>query len=229
MNKEEVRQRLMDYLYDELPADERREVEQIIAEDPSLKKELKEMKQTRDLLQLAPDKKPQVPIIMPESVKQASTSFEKRKKSGFAGLPSAAVTALSIAASFLMILLGASVADLRISSSPEGFTVGFGEVADLPEARENLNVTDEDLMRLAEQIRTENSLLISAMMNDLQDQQREQLQEAIRVLNTYYVQQREEDLTIIADGMNQLQVETAYKFLQTDETIENIIYALNNQ
>jgi len=66
-------------------------------------------------------------------------------------------------------------------------------------------------------------------MDDLQDQQRQQLQEAIQVLNTYYVQQREEDLNIIADGMNQLQVETAYKFLQTDETIENIIYALNNQ
>jgi hypothetical protein len=144
-------------------------------------------------------------------------------------MPPAAVTALSIAASILIILFGSSLAGLQVTSSSEGFSVGFGEIAAVPEEDERIRVTDEDLMQLAEQIRTENSLLISAMMDDLQDQQREQLQEAIQVLNTYYVQQRQEDLNIIADGMNQLQVETAYKFLQTDETIENIIYALNNQ
>jgi hypothetical protein len=229
MNREEARQLLMDYLYDELPADKRIEMERIIAEDSSLQDELEEMEQTRSLLQLAPEKKPQAPLIILQPGTRTESSSEKKQKAGFAGLPPAAVTALSIAASILIILFGSSLAGLQVSSGPEGFSAGFGEMAEMPDNRENVSVTDEDLMRLAEQIRTENSLLISAMMDDLQDQQREQLQEAIQVLNTYYVQQREEDLNIIADGMNQLQVETAYKFLQTDETIENIIYALNNQ
>lgn len=229
MNREEARQLLMEYLYDEISADKRTEVEGMIEKDPSLKKELEEMEQTRNLLQLVPEKKSKAPLIMLQPGMRTESSSEKKQKTGFAGLPPAAVTALSIAASILIILFGSSLAGLQVSSTPEGFSVGFGEVDEVTDNRENVSVTDEDLMRLAEQIRTENSLLISAMMDDLQDQQREQLQEAIQVLNTYYVQQREEDLNIIADGMNQLQVETAYKFLQTDETIENIIYALNNQ
>ena len=229
MNREEARQKLMEYLYDELSADEKLEMERIIAEEPSLREELKELDQTRNLLQLAPDEKPQpLPVIMHPGMQEPSNNDDKHGKR-FAGLPPAAVTAISIAASILIILFGSSLADLQVTSSTEGFSVGFGEVATIPEEEDGIGVTDEDLMRLAEQIRTENSLLISAMMDDLQDQQRQQLQEAIQVLNTYYVQQRQEDLNIIADGMNQLQVETAYKFLQTDETIENIIYALNNQ
>jgi|SRR6056297_3666549 len=229
MNREEARQKLMEYLYDELPVDKRAEMEQMIAEDPTLKEELEEMKQMRKLMKFAPQEKPQSPLVFLQPDAQGTSRNDRKNKKSFAGLPPAAVTALSIAASVLIILFGSSLAGLQVTSSPEGFSVGFGEMAEVTETGENMSVTDEDLMRLAEQIRTENSLLISAMMDDLQDQQRQQLQEAIQVLNTYYVQQREEDLNIIADGMNQLQVETAYKFLQTDETIENIIYALNNQ
>lgn len=230
MNREEARQKLMDYLYDELPADEKSEMERMIEDDPSLKEDLKEMEQTRKLMQFAPEEKPQSPLVFMQPDVQAPRQKNQKHGERFAGFPSAAVTALSIAASILIILFGSSLAGLHVTSSAEGFSVGFGETAEIPEDREeNLSVTDEDLIRLAEQIRTENSLLISAMMDDLQSQQRQQLQEAIQVLNAYYVQQRQEDLNVIADGMNQLQVETAYKFLQTDETIENIIYALNNQ
>lgn len=230
MNREEARQKLMDYLYDELPADEKSEMKRMIEDDPSLKKDLKEMEQTRKLMQFAPEEKPQSPLVFIQPDVQGPTQNDQKHKKRFTGLPRAAVIALSIAASILIILFGSSLAGLHVTSSAEGFSVGFGEAAEIPEDRdENLSVTDEDLIRLAEQIRTENSLLISAMMDDLQSQQRQQLQEAIQVLNAYYVQQRQEDLNVIADGMNQLQVETAYKFLQTDETIENIIYALNNQ
>lgn len=220
----------MDYLYDELPADQKSEMERMIEDDPLLKEDLKEMEQTRKLMQFTPEEKPQSPLVFMQPDVQAPRQKNQKHSERFAGFPSAAVTALSIAASILIILFGSSIAGLHVTSSAEGFSVGFGETAEIPEDREeNLSVTDEDLIRLAEQIRTENSLLISAMMDDLQSQQRQQLQEAIQVLNAYYVQQRQEDLNVIADGMNQLQVETAYKFLQTDETIENIIYALNNQ
>jgi len=230
MNKEEARQKLMEYLYDELPVDEKSEMERIIATDPSLKEDLKEMKQMQKLMQFAPKEKPQPPLVFIQpDVESSSLNDRGKDKKRFAGLPPAAVTALSIAASILIILFGSALAGLQVTSSADGFSVEFGEVATVPQEDEHIGVTDEDLIRLAEQIRTENSLLISTMMDDLQDQQRQQLQEAIQVLNAYYVQQREEDLTIIANGMNQLQVETAYKFLQTDETIENIIYALNNQ
>jgi hypothetical protein len=217
----------MDYLYDELSADEKSEMESILAEDTVLKGELNELEKTRKLLQMVPDEKQQKPLVILPSENQYS-----RKESASThvmGLPAAAVTALSIAASILIILFGSSLAGLQVSSNTDGFRIDFGNSAALSESSNDGNITDEDLENLVEQIRTENSLLISAMMNDLQRQQRQQLQEAIRVLNTYYEQQREEDLTIIADGMNQLQVETAYKFLQTDETIEDIIYALNNQ
>jgi hypothetical protein len=229
MNREEARQKLMSYLYDELSADEKSELENWIAKDPSLENELKDLKQTRSLLKLAPEPKSQSPMIFMQPNSESNLHPKEESKKRFAGLPPAAITAFSIAASILIILFGSSLAGLQINSSGEGFSVGFGEVAAVPAEDERFRVTDEDLMQLAEQIRTENSMLITAMMDDLQDQQREQLQEAIQVLNTYYVQQRQEDLNIIADGMNQLQVETAYKFLQTDETIENIIYALNNQ
>ena len=50
MNKNEARSLIMEYLYDEMNQTDKENFEQILRESPDLQKELKEMKDTRNLL-----------------------------------------------------------------------------------------------------------------------------------------------------------------------------------
>lgn len=212
---------MMDYLYDEMTPEDKTEFEGLLKTHPELQKELHELSETKQLLQLVPG-----------DMNRTGSGHGERQEAGPADnsnklFTPGVKTVFAIAASILIILFGSSLAGLQISTSEEGFTISFNSPNVVEEPVNT--VSDEDLLALAEQIRTENRMLMTGMMDELQTRQQTQLQEAIQVLNTYYEQQREEDLTMIADGISRLQVETAYRFLQTDETLENIIYALNNQ
>lgn len=223
MNKEEARLQMMDYLYDEMTHQQKSEFEAYIKKHPELQQELHDLYNTKQLLEFVPENENRKGL----GHRNKEARAPGRKSRGF--FTPGVKTVMAIAASVLVILFGSSIAGLQISNTDEGFLISFNGTDQALKAEPVNTVSDEDLLALAEQIRTENRLLMTSMMDELQSQQRVQLQETIRVLNTYYERQREEDLTMIADGLSQLQVETAYRFLQTDETLENIIYAINNQ
>ncbi|MFN7119884.1 MAG: anti-sigma factor family protein, partial [Saprospiraceae bacterium] len=67
MDKQWMQQRLMDYLYDELDAAEKQEVEQWLAENPEAQEELAALQQTRGFLAQLPSVKPVKPAPLTSS------------------------------------------------------------------------------------------------------------------------------------------------------------------
>lgn len=238
MNKEEAIERMMDYLFGEMDPQEKKEFEEILSQDADLHKEVEELKQTRSMLSLIPE--PESSFGDTEQQKYSSGPLNRsdslnseQTKQGV--ISNGMKVVFSAAASILVIMLCAAWAGVEIQSTNEGFTMRFGasepaqEMMTEEQQPEERAVTEEELMRFAEEIKTENSLLVASLLSELQENQRHQIEEAVQILGAYYEQKRQDDLDLIADGFNQIQVETAYRFLQTDETIGNIIYALHNQ
>ncbi|NBB77652.1 MAG: hypothetical protein GVY02_09755 [Bacteroidetes bacterium] len=232
MTEEEARNQLMDYLYDEMEPDQKKEFKKMLEQSPELKKELNELKSTRDLIQSAPSEVPSHNILMmmpvSESEKQESEPGGKvngLRSSFFSRFPAAA-TILTAAASLLFILIGAALTDLNMGQGEDGFYLGFGERT---ERQLEESFTREEVYELMEQMQQQNSALMATMVEELQRRQEEQLTQAVGVMADYVEEQRQEDLRLISRSLVQLQENTYNRFRQTDETLGDLIYAISYQ
>ncbi len=215
---------MIDYLYGEMDDQEKQEFEQYLQSHPELKKELDELKDTRNLLGSAPEDIPeQKPLIIPSLFTSEESGQKSEKRAGILNLSSAAKTIFAAAASFLIILFGASLSGLQFGQTEHGFYLSFGEAA-VPAG----TISEEDVVRLIDQIREENAMMMATMIEETADQQNARIEEALNLMNAYYENRRQQDLMLIADGLNQLEEETHFRFRQTDQALGSIIYALSN-
>lgn len=106
-----MQQRLMDYLYDELDAAEKQEVEQWLAENPEAQKELAALQQTRGFLAQLPSVKP----AKPAPVISSSLRISRR------WIPTISVAA---AAAILLLLIATNV---RVQVYQGGMSIAFGK------------------------------------------------------------------------------------------------------
>ena len=232
MTEEEARNQLMDYLYDEMEPEQKKEFEKVLEQSSGLKKELAELTSTRELIQSAPSEVPphNMLMMMPgtESDKEESEPAEKVNGIGssfFSRFPAAA-TVLSAAASLLIILIGAALTDLNMGQDKDGFYLAFGERF---ETQQEESFTREEVYDLMEQMQQQNSALMATMVEELQRRQEEQLTQAVGVMADYVEEQRQEDLRLISRSLVQLQENTYNRFRQTDETLGDLIYAISYQ
>ena len=221
-NKEEIQNRMMDYLYDEMTPSEKKEFEKILEARPDLRKELNELRETAGLLasnpSAVPDYKPAFLTISNES--------ENRRNNKIKTLFSPAVkTLLGVAASILLILFGSSLAGLEMGQSEHGFYITFGQP---PAQQIESGMTEDQVINIIEQMRIEQSLLLTSLLEQAQVQQNEQFNEVITLMADYYDQRREQDLMMIADGFEQLELQTYHRFNRTNAALGDIIYALSN-
>lgn len=225
MTEQEARNLFMDYLYDEMEEAQKQEFEQMITDNAELQAELDELQQTRKLLKKIPFEKPssEMPVTGIAKKNPAGLQAQKSKETGYAG-NFVLYYLLPIAAVFLATILTFSFVNLQIGTGEQGFYMQFGDVP----VQNEQGISEEDLIGLLDQIRTENALLAASMIEQTQTQQTEQLEEVLSALTTYYDQRRRQDLLLIAEGLSQLEEDTYYRFLQTDETLGEIIYALSN-
>jgi Tfp pilus assembly protein FimV len=220
MTEQEKQNRLMDYLYDEMNDREKREFEKFLETQPRLKKELEEMQATRkamatvslDSAELEPFNFNPDQTSGSENSSKGSTKLYRLMKVGLA------------AAILLAGMMAIAFSGVQFGKTTDGFYLTIGNQ---PEPVQQ-GISEEDVMNLLTQIQQENTLLMAAMAEQSRQQQNEQLEEALNLLTTYYDQRRQQDLLLIAEGLTQLEEDTYYRFLQTDETIGDIIYALSN-
>ncbi len=211
MTEQEARERLMDYLYDEMSEQERKEFEKHLENNPGLRDELKELKGTRSLLGKVSMEAPQQP------------DFNMPPKPNSWGASSYVKTALAAAAALLVGVMMFAFADLQFGQTEHGYYLTFGT----PPAQES--ITEEAVEELVNRLQQENRLMAAAMYEQLSEQQDEQLNRAMADLAEYYEMQRERDLMLVAEGFAQLEEETTDRFIQTNEAIGDIFYALYNQ
>lgn len=216
---------MMDYLYGEMSPKQKKDFEAFLETRPDLRKELEELTQIRQLIQKAPvEVPPHKLVMMPQVGGKPGKSPLKQEKASEWQLHPAVKTVFAIAASFLIILIGAALTNLNFSKTESGFYLTFG-----PEpVQQTAGIGEDQVFALIEQMRNEQNLLFAGMMEQVQQQQNEQLTEVLNVLTDYYEHRRQQDLLMIADGFNQLEEQTNYRFTRTNETLGSLIYALSN-
>ncbi|TVR15816.1 MAG: hypothetical protein EA391_09760 [Balneolaceae bacterium] len=220
MNKNEIKQKLMDYLYDEMGDTERTEFEEYIRKNPDVKREFHELQGVRKVLEKVPVPEKTEPMAnKPLPFTPVSNQSENSNRTYHAIRYMVAVAAI-----FLATLLTFSFINLQVGSNENGFYVLFGE----NNVAQEQAVNEEMLADLLNQIRDENALFVAAMVEQSSARQTEQIEEVLSALTDYYDQRRQQDLLLIAEGFSQLEQDTYYRFMQTDEVIGEIIFALSN-
>ena len=107
---------LMDYLYDELSAEDRQQVEALLAADPQAQKELAELQGVRHTMAALPDQPVERPLLMMGG--EAETNRPR-------GLNGWQRTWISVAAMVLLATTIALVGGMQLSVGKGGFTLAF--------------------------------------------------------------------------------------------------------
>lgn len=247
--KEEIQNQMMDYLYDEMDDQEKEAFEVMLREQPKLQKELDELRKISGLLSstpsVVPEYKPAFMTISKESDEksllrqgfeeqaQQRQSFGEQSQQHRGSEEQGKVkslfnptikTLLAIAASLLLILFGSSLAGMEMGQTEEGFYLTFGN----PPTQTESGISEEQVLELIEQIQIEQTLLLTSLMEQAQQQQNEKLNEMIFVLADYYDDRRQQDLMMFADGLEQLEIQTHHRFNRTNAALGDLINAISN-
>ena len=230
MDNKDAQSRLMDYLYDEMEPEERREFEEILRNDPDLQKELNEMQATRNLLQEDNDKiKPEkLLLIQPETVQSAEK--ESPESSGPATF-FVLKTVAAVAAAVLVTVAIFSFANLQITQTDSGTLISFGDssqpVAEPADAE--AFITEDEFYAMMNELQEQNNRVMATALEQTREEHQQQMENVIETLTAYYDRRRQQDLVLVSEGLAQLEEETYYRFLQTEEALEDLIFALNVQ
>lgn len=217
MNHELARSLFMDYLYDEMGKEEKRQLENYLEQHPDLRQELDELQETRTLLK-------QMPLAEPE---QQLTIVEPRERSFFqwvdeakALLPQSVFgkAGFAVAAGLLLLLFVGSIAKLQISVNNSGWSVAMGSGPPVSQG-----LTTDQAQAFLEQVREENAALMSEYVQTLRRENQQQLQQVVR----YVDQQRINDLQLIDRNLDQLQQTNNYRWRQTSQVLGEMLQTVN--
>ncbi len=222
--KEEIQNRMMDYLYDEMNDQEKEAFEALIRKQPELQNELDELRMTRDLMNAHPTA---VPPFQPILNTETESKTDQQQKGRILKLSPFVRNLMAIAASLLIVILGMALAGVEAGSTENGFYVTIGNPPEQPIVAEP-DLTEENVVAMLEQMKSEQALLFAGLMEEVQSQQNEQIDELFTLLTDYYEERRQQDLRMIAAGMNELEYETQNRFNRTNTALGSLIYALNN-
>lgn len=229
MDKNDVQSKLMDYLYNEMDPGERRSFENILRDHPDLQRELEEMQATRKLLQEDKDE------ITPGKLMLIQTDADQSSESGStksSGNPKifALKTFAAVAAAILVTVFLFSFSNLQITHNERGTLISFGSPHQpVEETAAEAFITEDEFYTLMNELQAQNNRLMAAALEQTREQHQKQMENVIQTLTTYYDRRRQQDLVLVSEGLAQLEEETYYRFLQTEEALEDLIFALNVQ
>tara|TARA_R100001143_G_C3360693_1_gene135342 strand:- start:12735 stop:13415 length:681 start_codon:yes stop_codon:yes gene_type:complete len=222
--KEDIQNQMMDYLYDEMDDQEKEAFEALMRTQPELQKELDELRLTRDLMSAHPTAVPPLRLDL-----NPNTDSKTGKQHGgrILNLTPFVRNLMAIAASLLIVILGMAFAGVETGSTENGYYVTIGNPPEQPPIAEP-SLTEENVIAMLEQMKSDQALLFAGLMEEVQSQQNEQIDELFTLLTDYYEERRQQDLRMIAAGMNELEYETQNRFNRTNTALGSLIYALNN-
>lgn len=222
MTGQTARELLMNYLYDEISAAEKKKLEAYLADHPGLQQELDELQKTRSLLQQAPEVEPAKKLQMVDAEKDSFSNWWQNTKTV---LPQSGwgKTALAAAACLILLLVAGSLANLTIHSTQSGFSVQLGYV-DQPQPA---LMTESQMEEILLQIRQENTGILTEYADMLNQHNSQQLQQVV----DYFEQQRVNDLQLVEQALNEYQIQTETQITQTQQVLGEVIQtvAANDQ
>lgn len=213
--------KLIDYIYGELPLKEQESVKQHIAECEDCRKELASLKQSRHLLNKLPVEPPPLPL----------TGFADQPKSEEAVsqrllhlIPHSLPGKLALAAaSFLLIfILAGSFAHLRFEWNQQGFTISMGT----QEKPGTAQLSDNEKAALINQIQQQDLQIMQTLLNNTR-QQDARFYRQMFTDYAYAIQERQNSqLNAITDHINTYYQNTNNRLQLTDKALDNLIQTI---
>lgn len=221
MNDQLARSLFMDYLYDEISAEDKQKLENYLKHHPSLQEELDQLQQTRSLLQKMPAEEPAQKLLVMEPNKRSFAEWWQDAKSL---MPQTGwgKTVFAAAASFLLLIIAGAAAEVQFSNTTDGFTLSMGH-----QAQQNQGISAEQAEALLTQIRQENAAMLVEYAESMNEQNRQQLQQVVQ----YFEQQRMNDLQLIDQNLDQFHQANNYRWEQANEFLGDVLQtvSLDNQ
>ena len=208
----------MDYLFDEMNPDEKKEFEQKLQNSEELRQKLNELKATQSVIgKYSPEVPEQLDFQYRDESDKKETS-EKPRRVVYVVLAAAAVLLVSI-----FIGLFSSV---QFGETEQGYYLTFGNP---PVQVEENGISEQEMNQIIAEIRAENSLMLNSMMEQVQREQNERFNESLTTLAEYYEERRNRDLMLFTEGLLQLEESTSNEIDRTNRALNGIIYALSTE
>src|SRR6056297_15229 len=218
MIDEKTQLQLMDYLFDEMTPDEKKQFEQKLQNSEELRGKLNELKATQSV----------IGKYSPEEPEQSGFQYRDELDHGTAiKKPSRYRTAiLAVAAVLLITFFIGAFSSVQFGETEQGYYLTFGNP---PVQVEQTGISEEELNQIIAEIKTENSLMLNSMMEQTQREQNERFNESLTTLAEYYEERRNRDLMLFTEGLLQLEESTSTEIDRTNRALNGIIYALSTE
>ncbi len=158
METQEFSKELMDYLYEEMTAGERKEFEQQLSENPDLRKEFEELSSVRQKLDKLTDKEVMEPFSTWGRSRSSSWFASKGRKRVLVFRPITAV-----AASLIFLLLLGYLTNFSISINDQGLLMAYGN--QIQNHQENY-LAEEEVKALVRNALDQNNTLLATRLSE---------------------------------------------------------------
>jgi len=202
MESQDLKAKLIEYLYGEMENSERMEFEDLLSGDSELRRELEELQKMRDDLSVLEDKE----VMEPFSIwghKKSNWIKGKRQQRSILLNP---ITA--IAASLIILMLVGYITNFSISINSDGFQMSFNNTGRL---ESTAYLTEYDVKRILAQQLDQNN---NKIQSDLQETEATINSKLAHLENTLNAAQKGNNQTITNDELNNFFVKVHEKNAQ---------------
>ena len=219
MNDQQARSLFMDYLYDEISEEQKTKLQTYLETNPELRQELKQLQETRSLLQKMPEPNSEKELLVLDPRSRTFGEWWKQAKNI---VPQSILgkSALATAATIILLIIVGSFAQLHMEKTDQGFAVTLGYT---PAANQGLSAQEAEA--LVNKIREENAAMLSEYAEAISQQNEQQLQKVVN----YFQQQRINDLQLVDQTIEELQQNTNYRLRQTNEYLGQMLQTVSTR
>ena len=218
MIDEKTQLQLMDYLFDEMTPDEKKQFEQKLQNSEELRDKLNELKATQSVIGKYSPEEPEQSGFQYRDELDHGTAIKKPRRYRTA--------ILAVAAVLLITFFIGAFSSVQFGETEQGYYLTFGNP---PVQVEQTGISEEELNQIIAEIKTENSLMLNSMMEQTQREQNERFNESLTTLAEYYEERRNRDLMLFTEGLLQLEESTSTEIDRTNRALNGIIYALSTE
>lgn len=225
MDKETARLLFMDYMYGELEADRRKELELYLQDHPDLKEELDQLMEVRSMLGNLSAEEPAEQLVMMEPEESSpAPAWWKSLIEALTGWNTLARTAFATAFMFLLLFTAGALTDMNFSAGSNGISITFGQQ---PAAEQGISPQEVQLM--LEEVKRDNAEMMAELLQASQRQQEEQFQRTLAGFAEYIDEQRYSDLQMLSSGLSSIEQSYYDRFQRTDQVLGDIIQTVSQR
>ena len=224
MDKETARSLFMDYMYGELEADRRKELEQYLQKHPELREELDQLMEVRSMLGHLSAEEPAEQLVMMEPESDSSPAWWTTFFAPLLGWNSLARTAFATAFLFLLFFTAGALTDMNFSAGSNGISLTFGEQPSVQQG-----ISPQEVQLMLNEVKQDNAELMAELLQASQQQQEEQFQRTLASFADYINEQRYSYLQMLSSGLSSIEQSYYDRFQQTDQVLGDIIQTVSQR